>query len=144
MFWHWWCTSFCSQIVNYGCNSAYIPANKLFFCHGKIPRSVKNCKVCPIIRNGDKACFANCRPISILPSFSKMFEKAVSNRLMIFLNNNQILFKNQYGFRLNRCTYMAIMEMQDKISSAIDKGDYAVGIFLTCRKPSIHWTTTFY
>jgi len=53
---------------------------------------------------------------------------------MIFLNNNQILFKNQYGFRLNHCTYMAIMEMQDKISSAIDKGDYAVGIFLDLSK----------
>ena len=53
---------------------------------------------------------------------------------MIFLKNDQILFKNQYGFRRYHCTYMAIMEMQDKISSAIDKGDYAVGIFLDLSK----------
>ena len=111
-----------SRLINYS------------FATGKFPDQLKIAKVCPMFKNGDNTCFANYRPISVLPSFSKIFEKVVSNRLMAFLNLHKIFFKNQYGFRQNHSTYMAIMEMQDKISNAIDEGEYAVGIFLDLSK----------
>ena len=104
------------------------------FVTGNFPDQLKIAKVCPVFKAGDKTCFANYRPISILPSFSKIYEKAVFNRLMAFLEHNDILIKNQYGFRQNHSTYMAIMEMQDKISAAIDDGEFAVGIFLDLSK----------
>ena len=69
------------------------------FSSGIFPDVLKIAKICPIHKNGDKDLFANYRPISILPSFSKIFEKAVYNRLLQFLDRNLTLVNNQYGFR---------------------------------------------
>jgi hypothetical protein len=65
-----------------------------------------------------------------LQSFSKIYEWVVFLRLMSFLESKHIFVDNQYGFRQNRSTFMAIMEMFDKISSAVDNGEYSVGIFI--------------
>ena len=111
-----------SQIVNHSLSS------------GTFPDILKIAKVCPIYKSGEKCSFANYRPISILPSFSKVFEKVVANRLMFFFDSCNILIKNQYGFRKNHSTYMAIMAMYDKISTAIDKGEFAVGVFIDLSK----------
>jgi hypothetical protein len=104
------------------------------FHSGIFPDNLKVAKVCPIHKTGEKSLFSNYRPISVLPTFSKIFEKAVSFRLMSFLEKNSILLKNQYGFRKNHSTYMAIIDMYDKISRAIDDGEYAVGVFIDLSK----------
>ena len=53
---------------------------------------------------------------------------------MTFFESNSILIKNQYGFRQNHSTYMALMEMYDRISAAIDDGKFAIGIFIDLSK----------
>jgi retron-type reverse transcriptase len=40
----------------------------------------------------------------------------------------------QFGFRKNRSTEHAILELTDKISKAIDEGKYTLGIFLDLSK----------
>jgi retron-type reverse transcriptase len=55
--------------------------------------------------------FENYRPISVLTGFSKLLEKIIHKRL--------ISYKHQYGFRKNRSTEHAIIELTDKISNAI-------------------------
>jgi hypothetical protein len=69
------------------------------FTTGIFPDKLKIAKVCPIFKSGEKYSFTNYRPISILSSFSKIFEKAVSNRLMPFFYSKSILIDNQFGFR---------------------------------------------
>jgi len=44
------------------------------------------------------------RPISILPTLSKIFEKVIYSRLYSFVTSNCILSPQQYGFRTNRST----------------------------------------
>ena len=97
---------------------------------GSFPDRLKIAKVCPVFKNGFKRLFSNYRPISILPSFSKIYEKVVSRRLVSFLEAGNILVENKYGFRQGRSTYMAIIEMLDKISAAIDNGEYPIEIFI--------------
>ena len=104
------------------------------FLTGSFPQRLKIAKVCPVFKNGDKHLFSNYRPISILPSFSKIYEKVISQRLLSFLESGNILVQNQYGFRQNRSTYMAMTEMLDKISAAIDNGEYPIGIFIDLSK----------
>jgi len=53
----------------------------VFFTTGFVPNMLKIAKVCPIYKNGDKTNIHNYRPISVLPSFSKIYEKLVCNRL---------------------------------------------------------------
>ena len=101
---------------------------------GIFPDILKVAKVCPIFKNGDKSDFQNYRPISVLPSFSKIFEKVVQSRLLSYLHLNNILCSNQFGFRKNHSTYMALIELYDKISLAIDKNEYSIGIFIDLSK----------
>ena len=42
-------------------------------------------------------------------------------RTMNFLNKHRIIYDNQYGFRHNHCTYMALLETMDHVSDALDK-----------------------
>ena len=52
----------------------------------------------PVYKNNDETNLANCRPISVLPCFSKILKRIVYNRLYEQLNSNYILYKNQVGF----------------------------------------------
>ena len=56
------------------------------------------------------------------------------NRLLSFLNKCKIMNKNQFGFRNNHSTYMALMIMLENISNALDNGECAVIIFLDFQK----------
>jgi hypothetical protein len=53
---------------------------------------------------------------------------------MSFLESQHALVDDQFGFRKNRATYMAIMNMQEKISAAIDNHEFSVGIFIDLSK----------
>jgi hypothetical protein len=84
------------------------------FAEGTVPNQLKVAKVCPIYKNGDATKVSNYRPISVLPSISKVFEKLVYNRLINYLTKFSILSNQQYGFRSNLSTSLAILEMVKK------------------------------
>ena len=77
---------------------------------------------------------SNYRPISVLSTFSKIFEKVVSTRLVKYLDVNNILHKSQFGFRAKLSTSMALLELVDEISKSIDEKKYTVGVFLDLAK----------
>ena len=73
-------------------------------------------------------------PVSILPQFSKIFKKVFYNKLVSFLNNNNIIYKNQYGFRYNHSTSLALMELIEDISFNLDNSMKTAGIFIDLKK----------
>ena len=104
------------------------------FVTGIVPSKLKIAKVIPIYKNENPELFANYRPISILPSISKILERLMYNRLYKFLADHNIISKKQYGFRDNYSTYMTIIDLVDKISSNIDNKKHSIGIFLDLSK----------
>ena len=56
------------------------------------------------------------------------------NRLEMFINKHDILYKYQFGFRKGYSTTMSLMILVDKIKSALDNGDIVVGVFLDLSK----------
>ena len=66
---------------------------------GVFPCTWKNAKVNPIFKTGDKDNVNNYRPISILPTLSKIIEKWTASKLMSYLDKYKLLHKNQSGFR---------------------------------------------
>ena len=65
---------------------------------GVVPCHLKIAKVIPIHKNGETDLIKNYRPISILPSFSKIIEKIVYTRTVSFLQKHNILTNYQFGF----------------------------------------------
>ncbi|MGE5862423.1 MAG: RNA-directed DNA polymerase, partial [Nitrososphaerales archaeon] len=126
-----------TDIVKFSINSVAPTLAKIInksFAYGSVPDLIKIAKVCPIFKSGEKSNISNYRPISILPSYSKIIEKLVYNRLINYLTKHAILYKHQYGFRNNHCTSMAIIEMIDKITDAMDNNKFSIGIFVDLSK----------
>jgi len=102
--------------------------------NGIVPHPLKVAKVTPIFKSSDPLNVNNYRPISVLPCISKVLEKLVYSRLLKHLNQNNILYKHQYGFRKGYSTSLALIHLMEKISTAIDNSEYTIGIFLDLSK----------
>ena len=66
---------------------------------GIFPDSMKLAKVVPIFKQGSRFVCSNYRPISVLSSISKIFERCIFNQLMFYFTNNNMISPKQYGFR---------------------------------------------
>ena len=92
--------------------------------------------VTPIFKSGERRQCANCRPISILPAVSKVFEKEVFHQVYGYLTENCMLSKSQSGFRPKppRSTLMALTQMCDEWLENMDNGKLNGVVFLDIKK----------
>ena len=93
----------------------------------QFPNNLKYAIVTPLFKKDDNTDKANYRPISVLPSISKIFE-----RLMFKQISNFVQIKiSQYlcGFRKGFNTQHALMRLLDKLNRSVDKGE-KIGVFM--------------
>ena len=74
------------------------------------------------------------RPISILPLPSKLLEKIVHKQCISFLNKNQLLNAEQYGFQKSKSTISAVADFLDIIYSNIEKKQASLAIYIDFQK----------
>jgi hypothetical protein len=67
--------------------------------------------------------------VSVLNPFAKILEKVINNRLIDFLESNQQLSKNQFGFRRYRNCEGALYWIVNCISEALDESQHTAGTF---------------
>jgi exonuclease III len=101
---------------------------------GIVPDALKVAKITPIFKKGDKENIANYRPISVLPYFAKYLEKIMYDRLSSYVKKANIIHYSQHGFQQGHSTFMALLDMEDRISKAIDNNEYSIGIFIDLAK----------
>ena len=101
---------------------------------GTFPDLLKLAKIIPIHKNGSVFTVSNFRPISLLPIFSKIFERLVYDRLICFVKKHNILTPNQYGFQANKSTELAVNEITNCIINSFENKESAFGIFLDFAK----------
>ena len=101
---------------------------------GTFPESLKIARVIPIFKGENEQLVHNYRPISVLPFYSKIFEKIVATHVIEFLEDNNVFYQYQFGFRKNHSTSHAIIALVEKVSKALDTGKYVVGVFLDLKK----------
>ena len=92
---------------------------------GIFPSCIKEARVTPVFKNnGDPQLMNNYRPISVLPFLSKVFERLVHGRMMRFLDQNNILYDGQFGFRPGMGTSDALLKFIDKAYNSLDDKNF--------------------
>ncbi len=99
-----------------------------------IPNCWKLAKVNPFFKSGSAQDVNNYRPISILPTLSKLIEKHVHDSFMAYLNHYNLLSKSQSGFRKNHSCETALVSMLDKWIKALNEGKFVGVIMIDFRK----------
>ena len=102
--------------------------------NGVVPNELKIARVVPIFKSGDTMLFSNYRPVSVLPLFSKILERLMYTRLLSFVNKHNLLYKFQFGFRKGHSPNLALICLVDKITAALENGDFVLGVFLDFSK----------
>ena len=97
----------------------------LFFNQGKFPAVLKIASMTPAFKKGDKLDANNYRPISLISNISKIIEKMIHKRLNSSLDQNNIFYPFQFGFKDHHSTTHALTEMTDQIKEGCDQGLYA-------------------
>ena len=64
----------------------------------------------PIFNNGSKSDLNNYRPISLIPTVAKIFEKIIYDQLYQYLDENGLLNSDQSGLRSLHSTLTALLE----------------------------------
>lgn len=101
---------------------------------GVFPEEFKTAIIVPIFKANDPMKVGNYRPISLLSQLSKILEKCLKKRLMSFLEENNLLSTNQFGFIKNKSTDDAIFQLTSNLYKALDDSEKALAIFLDLAK----------
>ena len=74
----------------------------------------------------DPMLFNHYRPASLLCVLSKVSEEIMYSRLLDFLEKNQSIYDNQFGFRKGHSTHMALMILMNKMAKSLENGEVVI------------------
>ena len=83
---------------------------------------MKIANIKPIYKENNKEEKRNYRPISILPTISKIFERSSTDQLVKFLEQNDLITKCQHAYRKGHSTTTCLVEIINKLYRNIDEG----------------------
>ena len=101
---------------------------------GVSPDNLKIARVTPIYKGEGSSDVSNYRPISVLPSFSKILEQITYTKYLNtdnkYLIENDILYSKQFGFQNSRSTGHALVQLVDQIIESFENNKYTLGVFI--------------
>lgn len=110
----------------------YIINNSLKY--GIFPEQLKVSEIKPLLKKGDPELIDNHRPISLLNSFSKLFEYVVSIQITDFMHTHNLFNPCQHGYIKERSTISALYEFTQHIIQCLENKQVAMGLFLDLSK----------
>ena len=101
---------------------------------GIFPNELKISRVKPLYKNGEVSQICNYRPISLLPSLSKIFEYVIFHQLFSYMENNKLLSCEQFGFRSGHSTELAALRLIDHLIKQMDQHFVPINIYIDLSK----------
>jgi retron-type reverse transcriptase len=98
------------------------------------PQSWKSAKVMALFKNGSTDDCNNYRPISILPTISKIIERAAYTQFYNYLQVHNLLHMKQFGFRRKRSTSSTLLQFTDGILGNMENGQVTGVVYLDLKK----------
>ena len=105
------------------------------FATNKFPDSWREATIIPIPKPGkDHTDPANYRPIALTSCVCKTMERMINNRLVWYLEENNILSPYQNGFRQHRSTIDQLVRLETYIREGFIKRQHVVAVFFDLEK----------
>lgn len=104
------------------------------FAECTFPDLLKYSEIIPVPKNSKTEDLNTYRPISVLSNISKIFEKIIYIRMYEYLELNNLLCKEQFGFRKNLGTQLALFSFVNSVAEALDESHCTAGIFCDLSK----------
>ena len=101
---------------------------------GVFPSELKRGNIVPIHKQSDKQYIKNYRPISLLPSCGKIFERLIFNEMFIYFSANKLISKNQSGFQPGNSCINQLLSITYEIFTSLDNGLEVRSVFLDISK----------
>ena len=101
---------------------------------GEFPKHLKIAKVKPLFKKGNQSSFTNYRPISLLPSISKIFEHVMTSQLMEYFTSKNLFCLQQFGFRPGHSTELAALKLVNYIITEMDNCNIPTNIYIDLSK----------
>ena len=93
------------------------------FASGVVPASWKRAIVIPLYKKGDPSVASNFRPVTNIPTITKIVEKLASQQLTDYLNREHLYSDDQHGFRAHHSTCTALLSVTDEILKGMDRSE---------------------
>ena len=94
------------------------------------PHQWKLAKIIPLHKKNELIYPKNYRPVSLLPVFSKILERAIFCQVVQFMEDNELLHPFHHGFRQRHSTCTALLQMYDCWVEAFDSKDISAVLML--------------
>lgn len=94
--------------------------------HSKFPSQWKKSIIVPIPKVKHPSCFADFRPISILSSLSKVFERFMKDQIVSYLEKYSLFCEFQSGYRKAYSTATAVLKVTDDIRHNVDLDNFTI------------------
>ena len=103
---------------------------------GNFPSYWKRGNIVPVHKKGNKDLINNYRPVSLLPIFSKIYEKCIYDTLYNYFEGNDLFSKSQSGFRKGDSCVSQLLSITHEIFKGFDANPSldTCGIFLDISK----------
>ena len=95
---------------------------------------MEKANVVPVHKKDDKQCLKNYRPVSLLSICGKIFEILIFNEIFRSLNENNLIFSNQPGFKPGDSCINQLLSITHEIYKSFDDGFEVRGVFLDISK----------
>ena len=102
----------------------------LSLMQNKFPSSWKYSKIIPLHKKECKLAPKNYRPVAILSPLSKILEKVVYEQIYEYFTANKLFHPNLHGYRKNRSTQTALLQMYDRWVRAAAAAGQVSGVIL--------------
>ena len=101
---------------------------------GIFPDKMKLAEIVPLYKTKSRTEPGNYRPISLLPTISKVLEKIMYKRTYKFLTENNQIYHSQYGFRAGHSCENAIGDLVSHVLKNQQQNKYTASLFLDLSK----------
>jgi hypothetical protein len=101
---------------------------------GQVVDDWKLAYVTTIYKKGSRVQAGNYRPVSLTSQLGKLLESLIRDKIVEFLETNQVIRDTQHGFRRGRSCVSNLMSFLDKVTGCIDQGDSVDAIFFDLAK----------